>query len=338
MTISPRQIVRFSGLAACSLALLACAEPGDEQTVLTPYDAGGDAELDTDVDDNGDVSGDPDDAVGDNGGDDAGESGDATGEEDASDDNGEFCQPVGDGTIRRSEFPVEIDAAVPYEFALDVEVDITGEEIDGTTVWDFEEVDGDDFVEELEIHDPDEFWFGDEFPEATYAARLSAAEDELGIYQVTDDALLLLGLATPHGPESDDDHTHIEYDPEIDVLSFPFEVGDTWETEVEASGEYAEVSSYSGHDETYRVEVDDAGEVITPYATFDVLRVYTVREHPTSDILDPCWYNIYLSCDVETRVVSYVAECFGTVARVISHEDEGDEEFNDAAEVMRLTQ
>ncbi len=342
-------------LALCiGAGIAACAEPGDEQTVLTEYeDAGNDDGVDAA---NGDANGAEEDAGNngdndDNGGDDNGDSdndennadndndSDGNGDNDGNADNGDdVCQPVEDGTIRRSEFPVETGAVVSYEFALDVDVDIDGVDDGGTLTWDFEDFGDDDFTDQLEIKDPDDYWFGDEFPDADYATKLSIEEEELGIYQITDDALLLIGLATPHGPNSDDDHTHITYDPAIEVIQFPFEEGDSWSTEVEADGEYAEVSSYTGHDESYEVEIDAAGEIITPYGTFDVLRMYTVREHPTSNIADPCWYNIWLSCDIESRIVSYVAECFGTVARVLSEEDESDHSFDQAAEVMRLAQ
>lgn len=340
-------------IAVCSV--FGCAGDGEERRILTEYDAGADSDAEV-ADATGDDEGDPLDAgptdsgndvdeVSDAGGDDAGsgdggdEAGsDDVGGDDAGNNGNDVCQPEGDGIVRRSEFPVAKGFLVPYEFALDVEVDIVGEEIDGTRVWDLEEISDDDFVEELEIREPDNYWFGAEFPEADYAVELSVREDELGVYRVTDDALMLLGLVTPHGPDSDEDHTHIDYDPPLEALRFPLEQGDAWTMEIEAEGEYAEYSTYSGHDESYEVQVDDAGEVITPYGTFDVLRVYTVREHPTSNPLDPCWYNWFLSCDVESRLVTFVAECFGTVARILSHENEDEHDFAEAAEVMRLSQ
>ncbi len=312
-----------------------CASDGDDQRVLTDYeDVGADAAADADGSDAGDPDTGTDAAL--DAGDDADTGGDV--EEDADAGNDDVCQPVGDGKIRRSEFQYDTGFSIPYEFAVDVAVDIDGQDDNGTTVWDFEDFDDDDFTEELELRDPADYWFGDEFPDADYAVDISVQADELGVYEVTDDALLLVGLATPHGPDDDDPHTHIEYDPPIEALSFPLEESKSWGGDVSADGDYAEVTGYTGHDESYEVEVDAAGELITPYGTFDVLRVYTVREHPTSDVFDPCWYNIYLSCDIESRVVSYVTECFGTVARVLSHEDEPDHSFDEAAEVMRLSQ
>lgn len=312
------------------LTAAGCAADDDGQRVLTEYeDAGGDVD-DTDAD-----TGDPD--TGPEDVEDTGDDADAGGE-DVSNGDDDVCQPVGDGKIRRSEFQYDTGFSIPYEFAIDVEIDIDGDDVNGTTVWDFDEIDDDDFTEELELRDPDDYWFGDEFPDADYAVDVSVQQDELGVYQVTDDALLLLGLVTPYGPEGDDDHTHITYDPPMKALEFPLEVGAGWSGDIDADGDYREVTGYTGHSETYQVEVDAAGELITPYGTFDVLRVYTVREHPTSDIFDPCWYNVFLSCDIESRVVSYVTECFGTVARVLSNEDEPDHSFDEASEVMRLTQ
>lgn len=338
MTFGSRNMI--AALLVVTLAGIGCAGEDDDQRVLGEYeDTGENAAGDANVPDahDPDASGSDADANGgttdpdaDNGGPDANNDP----EDPDANNNDDICQPVGDGVIRRDQFPVATGFEVPYEFALDVQVDLQGEQIDGTTVWDLEEIDGDEFVEQLEIRDPEDYWFGDEFPEADYAVELSVQEDELGMYQVTDDELRLLGLATPHGPDSGEDHTNIEYDPPIDVLQFPLEEGDSWSVGIEAEGDYAEYASYRGHDESYDVQVDDAGEVITPYGTFDVLRVYTVREHPTLTFV---WGWPTLT-DVETRVVAFVAECFGTVARIISDEDENAPNFDEAAEVMRLTQ
>ncbi len=314
-------------LLACSIAVAsACADSGGGEEVLTPYDAGHDdatndtsfdaavdADTGTDATDN-DVetdAGEPD-----------------TDEPDTDVPNGDFCQPAGDGVIRRDRYPIEVGDSAPFLFSLDVEVDTAGEEIDGTLTWDLSQQKEGDFTDEVLLYDPADHWFGDEFPEASYTSELSAKDDddEFGIFELTDDELRMLGVASP-----DDGYyrTELEHDPPVTILPFPLEVGKSWETEARASGAYGG-NHIHGHDETYISEVDARGELITPYGTFDVLRVNTWLEQEV-------WLGGMMWVTDEIRTYTFVAECFGTVARITSPADEAEEDFEVAAEVMRLT-
>lgn len=322
--------------ATTLVVLGACADSaGDNQPVLTPYEdaaatedvdagTGGSAPEDAsngaDAELNGDAE--PDGAPG----------SDADPQPDASPNvdvgnGGEFCQPVGDGIIRRDRYSLQPGQSAPFKFSLDVSVDTEGQVIDGTRTWDLAEPHPEDFVDEVSLDDPGDHWFGEEFPDATYASPLSAGnDDEFGIFEVTDDALLMVGVASP-----DDGYyrTELRYDPPVTILPFPFEEGDSWETETRATGSYSG-NHVHGHDETYRSEVDATGDLITPYGTFPVLRVNT---HLTREV----WMGWFTST-TEVRTHAFATECFGTVARITSEEDEADDEFSHAAEVMRLTQ
>ena len=112
-------------------------------------------------------------------------------------------------------------------------------------------------------------------------------------------------------------------DPPIRMLTFPLEVGNRWSTNTRVTG-FAEGLA-ANFTETYDIEVDARGDVVTPYASFDALRV---RVTLTRDLT--------FSRTV-TRQFLFVAECFGTVATVLSEEDETQIEFDRAAEIRRLS-
>lgn len=316
----------FPVIALLSL-VTGCAETDQNDRNLEPYqeDAGADADagFDGGADDSGDVGG------GDVGNDASENNTDNDTAENQNTQNDETgCQPVGDGVVRRAQFPLEVGQSAPYAFGLDVSVDTAGGEVDGTRTWDFSEIRDGEFVDDVDIEDPDAYWFGEEFPEATYTAPMTAddEDDEMGIFELTDEALLMLGVATP-----DDGfyRTELEYEPPVTLLEFPIEEGKTWQTEAEVSGSYGGNHAHS-HEETYTTEVDAAGSVITPYGTFDALRVNTQLERG--------YWGAFGWTTETLRSHTFVAECFGTVTRIRSHENEDDEEFGEAAELMRLAQ
>ena len=76
--------------------------------------------------------------------------------------------------------------------------------------------------------------------------------------------------------------------------------------------------------EDYAFEVDAKGHALTPYGEFEVLRVHSELVRTIGALVTT----------VQTH--SFVAECFGSVATVVSEDYELDKEFTDAAEVRRL--
>jgi hypothetical protein len=189
----------------------------------------------------------------------------------------------------------------------------------GSTSWDLSVAfsgDHDDVVQTLDLSTQ---WFGPDFPGATYAAQLSDSSNLLGVFTLTATALELSGVASPASGSS---QTEIKYAPAVTVLAFPIQMGGTWTTASTVTGtaEGLPVIYY----ETYQSSVDAHGSLKTPYATFQVLRVNTLLTRVVGGITST------------TRTFSFITDCFGTVASVVSNTDELTTDFTTAAVVSRL--
>lgn len=235
------------------------------------------------------------------------------------------CQPNYDGRITRQEVPLREGLYATFEVALDATVDTAGEPLeggaDGERSWDLTgDLNRDERVL-VETLDPTGRWFSTDFPEASYVTRLSQEHDLLGVFELTDDALLLLGVVSP---EEGFDVTNLEYDPPVVVLDFPLEEGKSWSTDASVSGTAQGVLTIGS--EEYTSQVDASGELVTPYGTFPVLRVRTELDRQVN-----LWFTS------EIRTYAFVSECFGSVATIRSKDNEDEVEFTEAAEVRRLT-
>lgn len=229
------------------------------------------------------------------------------------------CVPNQDGVIAAGEAPLAAGLSATFRVATNATVDMAGIESSGSRTWSLsEQLDGDhDLI--LSLRSAGDRWFSAKFPSATYVTELSSESDLLGVFEVTDSALLLLGVVSP-----DDGlyRTELAYEPPVRVLSFPFEAGDTWTTDAEVSGLATGVISL--YDEDYESLVDASGTLATPYGEFPVLRVRT-------DLT-----RVVGAAVVTRRTYVFVSECFGTVASVVSQDYETDDDFDQAAEVRRL--
>lgn len=238
---------------------------------------------------------------------------------DAAVDSG-TCAPNRDGVIERTEIPLRAGLRATFMGALDVAFDTRGEMIDGVRTWDLSGDFAGDRMVLVETRDPAGEWFEDDFPGATYVTELSLEEDLLGVFEITDDELLLLGVVSP---EDGFTATNLENDPAVLVLDFPLEEGKTWATDTTVSGlALGVISAYS---EDYSSEVDARGTMITPFGTFrDVLRVRT-------ELVRTVGFAV-------TRVVTfaYVSECFGTIATMRGQNGDDGAELTELAEVQRL--
>ena len=68
---------------------------------------------------------------------------------------------------------------------------------------------------------PSEYWFADDYPNATYVSPIPGQEELVSIYERTEDGIYVLGVASISDEIS---HlTHIPYEPAIKVLAFPVE-------------------------------------------------------------------------------------------------------------------
>jgi hypothetical protein len=250
---------------------------------------------------------------------------DATALDDASSvlpDAGSWCLPNHDGVIARNEIGGGPGLGAAFRIAQGASVDSAGSpEPQGRRRWDLASaLPGDHRIET--VTDPVAGqWFAAAFSGAGWAAKLSDSSDLLGVFELTDTALRLVGVVSPgDGPL----RTELSYDPPVDVLRFPLALGSTWTTQASHVSGVA-LGVPSSYFEDYRSTAVAAGDIVTPYATFDGLRVAvtltrTVGVVPTV---------------VQTSM--YVTECFGAVATLTSEDDEPNPDFSTAAEVRRLS-
>jgi len=251
------------------------------------------------------------------------------------------CQPNHDRIITRAEAPFGPNLSANYRVTTDVDDVDSVPTCDGEDCsWDFVEINGttEDAIDETMA--PGDAWWADEegFEGATFASVLGefsvsyfywniCDQTQLGVYRVTDDAVLLLGLVS----EDEVDGTKLVYDPPLPILKFPLEVGDSWTVDTTATGPLCNSWADYVIDQTITVSVDAAGTVATPYGDFtDVVRVNQVLERHIGVGVLP----------TSVRSHTFVAECFTSVAVITSDEgadDEEDGEIRDIAQIKRLT-
>ena len=238
-------------------------------------------------------------------------------------DDGEVagCVPNNDGTITQAEVPMQAGLHATYLDAQNATWDTTGTVGDaGERVWDLTGALTGDPPVIFTTQSPTGAWWTSAFSGATYASLLSATETLLGVFQVSDTSLLLLGVVSP---ASGTTQTELTYATPIVTMQFPLTVGATWSTTSNVTGTAEGIDSV--YTEAYVTKVDEAGTMKTPYGTFQVLRVGTVLTR-TLDLVP-----------TTTRSYSFIAECFGPVASVTSQSNETSTEFSSDAEVRRLT-
>ena len=230
------------------------------------------------------------------------------------------CVPTSDGTITRDELVLEPGLNAKYLVATNVTFDTAGVDEAGTTTWHLEQAFGGDHLALLEARDLTGAWYEADFPGATYSARLSETNDLLGVFEATDDALLLRGVVSP-----DDGlyKTNLAYDPPVRILQFPLTMGATWSDDSTVTG-YAN-GVYGFYYESYDYAIDARGDVITPFSTFDSLRAHVTITQTVGAIV------------TVRQTVAFVTECFGTIATLGSQANETGDEFSDVAEVRRLS-
>lgn len=236
------------------------------------------------------------------------------------DAGGGLCAPNHDGIVTRDEMPIGAGLHATYRVATGVDWSTAGKQVaDGSREWDLTVTFPGEANTLVEARPLEGTWFEGDFPDATYAARLSETEDLLGVFRVEDDGLYLLGVASM---EDSLTATNLSYDPPVQVLQFPMEEGDVWETDSTITG--TAVGIWSFYTEGYRSEVDAHGTMKTPFGDFDVLRV-NVELTRTIGVLP-----------TTVRTHMFIAECFGTVANVVSEDHEIGDEFDAVKELRRL--
>jgi hypothetical protein len=71
--------------------------------------------------------------------------------------------------------------------------------------------------------------------------------------------------------------------------------------------------------------VDERGDVVTPFSTFDALRVRIDLTRTVGALVST------------QKTFAFVTECFGTIATIDSTTNESGDEFTDVSEIKRLT-
>ncbi len=234
-------------------------------------------------------------------------------------DAGATCLPNHDGIITRAEVPLEAGLHATYRIATNATFSTTPTTVDGGTGWDLTGAlagDQDVLTNTTALTGT---WFAASYSDSTYTTQLTQSSNLLGVFKVQDDGLYLMGVVTPTNTYPS---TNLSYSPPAKLLAFPLMAGGQWTTTSTVSGTY-EGSPWTQTEE-YDSTVDDRGTALTPFSSFDVLRVKTVLTRTVGIV------------PTVTRTDQLVTECFGTVATITSQSDETGVEFSNDAEVRRL--
>jgi len=233
-------------------------------------------------------------------------------------DAGPMACHDGDDRLTADELPFPLGESLVRVVATGVSVDTAGTtRADGTRQWDFEGPYAGDANRTFVRRDPSGQWFDSVFPSATYVLELSAEEDLLGVFEVTSDAVCLLGVVSPTDGLA---RTELEYDPPVSVWRFPLEEGAAWDETSTVSGLASGVTSV--YTERWRVEVDARGTAGTPAGVRDVWRVNTRITRTVGLAV------------TELRRHAYVEPCVGSVAQIFANGSA--DEPSSASEVWRL--
>ncbi|HEY3816494.1 MAG TPA: hypothetical protein VGL81_04950 [Polyangiaceae bacterium] len=221
------------------------------------------------------------------------------------DDAGSGCVPDDSGVITRAQVPML--SGVHGTFAIStatVTMNTAGTaQPDGTTDWDFSAALPGDQTVIITTNAPQGQWFSSQFTSSTYTSTLSESEPFLGVYQATAAALLLQGVVTPTNGSGEYD---LSYSPSAEILAVPLQMGTTWTSTSTVTGT-ADGIPDSTYTEKYASVVDAHGTLKVPYGSFQVLRVQTTLTRTIA------------ITDIETtQTMTFIAPCFGPVARLTS--------------------
>jgi hypothetical protein len=209
------------------------------------------------------------------------------------------CPANNNGKIEREEMLVKVPASLAFIYGEDVEVNLAGTTSSGKTVWDLSASHSSDTPEPMKLETIPS-WAAKDFPNATYVSLLNKGLGTYGVFHITQTKLELLGAIGA------DQYEIIEYSTPVELLRFPIQATDSYTTKTLGTGQWgvALISNY----ETYDVKVIGAGELKLPKLTLPVLVVHTeVEQYLYGNPFLKSTYNIFL----------FIAECYGTVARVV---------------------
>jgi hypothetical protein len=230
------------------------------------------------------------------------------------------CAPNGDDSLAASEYPIRPGASARFRTAQNATISSAGTPLAGNKRrWDLTGTLSGDTDTDLASIVPTGAWWAAKFPTATYAAKLSITSDLLGVFAADANGVNLLGIVTPTDGIS---RTEIKYTPPIAVLQFPAIAGQHWTTSTSASGVINGV--ISAYTEDYDNLVDASGTVATPYGEFPALRIKTEFTQTVGFLV------------TKRRTFGFVAECFGSIASMVSKDNPAAGELTTVSELRRL--
>lgn len=238
------------------------------------------------------------------------------------------CRPNNDGVIDSAELPVVLGARARVRVGQSVNVDVSGVEQDGLTVWDLSNPDPTtEPLGSLTVEKMEDQYFQDLFPGVDIAAPLVPGNAQLGALSVTDERWALLGAASKleDPPEG---QTRIVYDEPSVLYPFPLELGARVSSSSRAQNALL-LGIPTAFVDDVEVEVTGQGRVVLPDLILENTLRVTLRLART-----------LLAGDVQQTTHVFVHECIGEVARVQSDavplDDVLDDDFAVAKEVWRL--
>ena len=244
-----------------------------------------------------------------------------------SNSNGTSCRPDLDGVIADSELPVAVGATARYFVSGRAQVvDVDGVLIEGARVWDLSTVADDDRLLAVTTSALGGSWFADRVEQAAdaYLVPLDASGGLLGIMQRRPGALATLGSASAE-PDPPDGQTLLIYDAPVDLYRLPLSVGNSWTSEVEIRDGKVQGLPIAAR-QSWRVEALREGQLVLPDLTFDRVLQVALFVHQEAVVGQPTdWVQI-----------SFLAECYGEVARFTSQLGVSSANFETAGEVRRL--
>lgn len=230
------------------------------------------------------------------------------------------CSPNNDGIITATEVPVGPGLKATFRVAENASFATAGVALSGgRRKWDLSVALSGDRDALITTRALGGTWYGGKFPGASHSTELSLTNDLLGVFQTTASALLLVGVVSPMDGAA---KTELKYATPPAALQFPLELNKTWKVTSNVSGTATGIASF--YTETWDAKVDARGDLVTPFGTFDVLRVRTVLTRQVGVTM------------TITRSFAFVTECYGTVATISSRANETQEEFTTAAELRRI--
>lgn len=234
----------------------------------------------------------------------------------------DLCTPNHDGSITLAELPLRAGKMATFRVATNATFDTTGMAAGmGLRRWDLTAQLANDTDKLLALQGPTGQWWAASFPTASYATTLSTASDLLGVFHVEAAQVTLLGVVSPQAGSF---RTELTYDPPVKILALPITANASWMSTSTVSG--TAQGAIVAYTEKYASLVDQVGTMKTPFGEFPVVRIAT-------DLTRTSGFTTLLT----KRQFAWTAECYGSVATVASQDFETSAEFNDPAEVRRLT-